>query len=154
LSKKPELYQTLLKSQNLIATLATELEETEFTPETKLMLSWVSQALKDYYLDDEGCYDPQLIFQMQKWLNKPQQMPPSAFIAQQFVAVNIAFFQAQDPFEFDLADSDFSLEQQQIITSDNQPFFVEPLLRQALSRVDWCVIGNYLIAQMSLQDCQ
>lgn len=153
LSKQPELSQTLLTSQNLTLTPSTEVEETEFAPETKLILSWVSQALKDYYLDDEGCYDPQLIFQMQKWLNAPQQIHPSAFLAQQFVAVNIALSQAQDPFEFDMAASDFSLEEQPIITSDNQPSFVEPLLRQALSRVDWCVIGNYLIAQMSLQDC-
>ncbi|MGH2413730.1 MAG: hypothetical protein ACRDEA_08570, partial [Microcystaceae cyanobacterium] len=151
LSQHRDSYEALLKSQSLTSTRRAEAMETELTPETKLMLSWVSQALADYYLDDEGCYDPQLVFRLQGWLDFPEQMPPSAFLSQKFLAVNMALAQAQDPFEFDLAEGDFSVEQQPIVASDNQLSFVEPLVRQALSRVDWCVIGDYLIRQLSLK---
>jgi hypothetical protein len=117
-------------------------------PETRLMLAWASQALADYYLDDERCYDRQLVALMQRWLDAPEKAPPSAFLAQKFLALNIALSKARDPFEFELSAGDFSLEKQPI-TSDKLSF-VEPLLRQALSRVDWCAIGDYLIDKLSL----
>jgi hypothetical protein len=45
---------------------------------------------------------------------------------------------------------DVSVENQPLAVGKNWPAFVEPLLRQALSRVDWRVIGEYLIRMLSL----
>jgi hypothetical protein len=149
-NKHPDLGRAIREKQESVPSDSAEIEETELNPETRLMLSWASKALEDYYLDDEGVYDPQLVHQTRRWLDSPEETPAPAFLARKFLAVNIALSQAEDPFEFDLTGVDSPVENQTLAVGKNWPAFVEPLLRQALSRVDWQVIGEYLIRRLSL----
>ncbi len=149
-NKHPDLGRAVREKQGSVPPDSAGIEETELNPETRLMLSWASKALEDYYLDDEGIHDPQLVGQMRKWLASPEQTPASAFLARKFLAVNIALSRAEDPFEFDLTDVDSPVENQTLAVGKNWPAFVEPLLRQALSRVDWQAVGEYLIEKLTL----
>jgi hypothetical protein len=150
INKYPDIERTVREKQESVPSDSAGIKKTELNPETELMLSWASKALKDYYLDDEGIHDPQLVRQMRRWLDSPEQTPASAFLARKFLAVNIALSRTEDPFDFDLTDVDVSVENQPLAVGKNWPAFVEPLLRQALSRVDWRVIGEYLIRMLSL----
>ena len=121
---------------------------------TKIMLSWVVGALAEEYLDDEDCYDPVFVFQMQAWWKETKRLKviPEVYLAKKFVSANIARARAEDIFEFDISNFDFDLDKDKISIGEKVPSFVESLLRQSLSQVDWKILGDYLVKNLNLND--
>ena len=127
---------------------------TNLNEPTKIMLSWVVGALAEEYLDDEDCYDPVFVFQMQAWWKETKRLNliPEVYLAKKFVAANIARARAEDIFEFDISNFDFALDKDKILSGEKVPSFVESLLRQSLSQVDWKILGDYLVKNLNLND--
>ncbi len=180
-----ELIQSRQKDKKRVLktrTAQTSNVSTNLNEPTKIMLSWVVGALAEEYLDDEDCYDPVFVFQMQAWwketkrmkklgmrnaefgkqnLNSEFRIPnsefrgkviPEVYLAKKFVAANIARARAEDIFEFDISNFDFDLDKDKISIGEKAPSFVESLLRQSLSQVDWKILGDYLVKNLNLND--
>ena len=128
---------------------ATFLTDAKLNPETQVMLSWANRALQEHYLDDEQRYDPQFVEQVKSWLNSPDGVNPIAYLAQRLLEATLALTREEDPLDFDLSNFDFDLERQPII-SQNQPSFLEPLLRLALQKVQFHILGEFILKQLSL----
>ncbi len=127
---------------------------TNLNEPTKIMLSWVVGALAEEYLDDEDCYDPVFVFQMQAWWKETKRLKviPEVYLAKKFVSANIARARVEDIFEFDISNFDFHLDKDKILSGEKFPSFVESLLRQSLSQVDWKILGDYLVKNLNLND--
>ena len=123
--------------------------DAKLNPETQVMLSWANRALQEHYLDDEQRYDPQFVEQVKSWLNSPDGVNPIAYLAQRLLEATLALTREEDPLDFDLSNFDFDLERQPIIPQ-NQLEFLEPLLRLALQRVQFHILGEFILKQLSL----
>ena len=141
----------VLKHLKTTSPQAVPSQKNDQTPETQVMLEWVERALAHHYLDDEQRYDPQLSEQAQFWLDFPDGTTPLAYLGRRFLEAHLALDRTEDPFEFDFADFDFDLARAPLVPSQTLPSFVEPLLRLALTRVDFHRIGECLVRRLSLK---
>lgn len=121
--------------------------------ETKILLQYIKYKLQDYYLDDEERYDERFLKQLRYWYQWfPYNVREREF-SKKILEVCIAEELAEDAFEFDYRDYSYDMSRQRI-TAPNAPEFVEPLLRWALSKVDWKLLTKQLLKMFDMDDAE
>ncbi len=119
--------------------------------ETKIILEYLKYKLQNYYLDDEERYDERFLKQLRYWYQWfPSNVRDREFSKKVF-GVCVAEELAEDSFDFDYRDYKYDLSQQRI-TAPDSPEFVEPLLRWALSKVDWKLLTKQLLKMFDMVD--
>lgn len=121
--------------------------------ETKIILEYIKYKLQDYYLDDEEKYDERFLKQLRYWYQWfPYNVREKEFSKKVF-EVCLAEEMAEDSFDFDYRDYKYDLSRQRITAPDSAEF-VEPLLRWALSKVDWKLLTKQLLKMFDMVDAE
>ena len=121
--------------------------------ETKIILEYIKYKLQDYYLDDEERYDERFLKQLRYWYQWfPYNVREREF-SKKIFEVCIAEELVEDSFDFDYRDYKYDMSRQRI-TAPNSPEFVEPLLRWALSKVDWKLLTKQLLKMFNMVDAE
>ncbi len=121
--------------------------------ETKIILEYIKYKLEDYYLDDEERYDERFLKQLRYWYQWfPYNVREKEF-SKKIFEVCLAEEMAEDSFDFDYRDYKYDMSRQRITALD-APEFVEPLLRWALSKVDWKLLTKQLLKMFDMVDAE
>lgn len=121
--------------------------------ETKIILEYIKYKLQDYYLDDEERYDERFLKQLRFWYQWfPYTIREREFSKKVF-EMCVASELAEDALDFDYRDYSYNLSRQRI-TAPDSPEFVEPLLRWALSKVDWKLLTKQLLKMFNMVEAE
>ncbi|MEL4894715.1 hypothetical protein [Crocosphaera sp. Alani8] len=121
--------------------------------ETKIILEYLKYKLQDYYLDDEQCYDERFLKQLRYWYQWfPYNVREREF-SKKILEVCLAEELSEDSFYFDYREYKYDMSRQRI-TADDAPEFAEPLLRWALSKVDWKLLTKQLLKMFNMENAE
>ncbi len=121
--------------------------------ETKIILEYLKYKLQDYYLDDEERYDERFLKQLRYWYQWfPYNVREREF-SKKILEVCLAEELTEDTFDFDYREYKYDMSKQRI-TAPDAPEFVEPLLRWALSKVDWKLLTKQLLKMFNMDEAE